>query len=141
MSCSLFSCSSLARPPFPLAPNIALNSFGVSCFCPNRLAKPRGCCTGGPGGGFPFSFSNTLEAGRNGKTQQCSETWKSSGKTECVDEHLTTFLAFFFFFLILDSMAKGKQVRARALPALVVSNKLKDTVLIWSCFLTAYSLN
>lgn len=82
VSCSLFSCSSLARPSLPLPPSIALNNFGVSCFCVKRPAKPRGCCTGGPGAGFPFSFSSTLETGRNENMWQGHVSEQSSCKAK-----------------------------------------------------------
>ncbi|KAK4825624.1 LOW QUALITY PROTEIN: hypothetical protein QYF61_001304 [Mycteria americana] len=44
---------------------------------PDGLAKPCGCFTGGPGAGFPFSFSSTLETGRKENMQQCCETERS----------------------------------------------------------------
>lgn len=96
VSC-LFSCSSLARPSFPFPPNMALNNFGVSCFFPKRLAKPRGCCTGGPGGGFPFCFSSTLETEGNKNTQQCRETEQSSCKAEMPHLCMKNLVAFIWF--------------------------------------------
>lgn len=103
MSCCLFSCSSFTRPSFPLPPSIALNNFGVSCFCPKRLAKPFGCCTGGPGAGFPFSFSSTLEKGRNENTQQCCETEQSSCRAKVMFMDKNTAILF-----ILRSSGKNK---------------------------------
>lgn len=142
MSRSLFSCSSLARPAFPLPPSIALNNFGVSCFCPNRPAKPRGCCTGGPGAGFPFSFSSTLETGKNENTRQCSETYKSSCKTKMPHSWMKTWHLFQpFFFLIPDAVARAKLIRVRVLLALASLSKLQSAILIWSFFSICCSLN
>lgn len=136
MSCCLFSCSSLARPSFPFPPTIALNNFGVSCFCPKRLAKPRGCCTGGPGGGFPFVFSSTLETGRNENTQHCCETEQSSCKTKMSYSWMKIWQLFRPIFFGPESSGKSKAGNGKGKPP-----ELEATAQICSCLPISWRIN